>query len=117
VQLVESSRYCYEDFDEFDAKAAKKNLRPVILEPLRNIRERFAGLSEWAAKPLHDAIEACAAEYEINMGKLGQPLRVAVTGGPVSPPIDSTLELVGREKSLARIDRALAYVEARAEAG
>ena len=53
----------------------------------------------------------------MNLGKLGQPLSVAVTGGPVSPPIDVTLMLVGREKSLARIDRAIAFVEARAAAG
>lgn len=117
VQLVESSRYCYEEFEEFDAKAAKKNLRPVILEPLRDVRARFAALPEWSASALHDAIDACAGSFEINMGKLGQPLRVAVTGGPVSPPIDATLALVGRDKCLARIDRAIAFVEARANAG
>jgi glutamyl-tRNA synthetase len=117
VQLVESSRYCYADFTEFDPKAAKKNLRPVILEPLREVQQQFAGLAEWSAKALHDVINACADAHEINMGKLGQPIRVAVTGGSVSPPIDVTLELVGREKSLARIARAIEFIEARAAAG
>jgi glutamyl-tRNA synthetase len=117
VQLVESSRYCYADFGEFDPKAAKKNLRPVILEPLKNVQERFSGLSEWTAGALHDAINACADAHEINMGKLGQPIRVAVTGGSVSPPIDVTLELVGRDKSLIRIAKAIAFIEARAAAG
>jgi glutamyl-tRNA synthetase len=116
VQLAESSRYCYEDFEAFDEKAAKKNLRPVVLEPLQGIRERFAGLSSWQAAEIHEQIEACAAAHEINLGKLGQPLRVAVTGGAVSPPIDSTLELVGKDRSLARIDRAIAYIEARRDA-
>jgi glutamyl-tRNA synthetase len=116
-QLVESSRYCYEDFEEFDANAAKKNLRPVVLEPLRDVRARFAALTDWTAPALHDAIEACAGAHEIKMGKLGQPLRVAITGGPVSPPIDITLGLVGREKSLVRIDMALTFIEARAKAG
>jgi glutamyl-tRNA synthetase len=117
VQMVANSRYCYQDFDEFDLKAAKKNLRPVILGPLQDIRERFAALSEWTAQALHEAVDACAGAHEINMGKLGQPLRVAVTGGSVSPPIDVTLELVGRKKSLARIDLAIAFIEARAAAG
>jgi glutamyl-tRNA synthetase len=117
VQMVETSRYCYQDFDVIDAKAAKKNLRPVVLEPLQDIRERFAALPEWTAQALHDAVDACAGAFEINMGKLGQPLRVAVTGGPVSPPIDITLELIGREKCLARIDHAIAFIKARAAAG
>jgi glutamyl-tRNA synthetase len=117
VQLVESSRYCYEDFDEIEPKAAKKNLRPVILEPLRDVLARFSALPDWTAEALDAAINACAEAYEINMGKLGQPLRVAVTGGSVSPPIDVTLGLVGREKSLARIGRAIEFIEARAAAG
>jgi glutamyl-tRNA synthetase len=114
VQLVESSRYCYQEFDEIDAKAAKKNLRPVILEPLRDIRERFAELPEWSAEAIHEAVNACADAHEISMGKLGQPIRVAVTGGSVSPPIDTTLTLIGRDRSLVRIDRAILFIEGRA---
>ncbi len=51
------------------------------------------------------------------MGKLGQPLRVAVTGGSVSPPIDVTVHLVGRERCLNRIDRAIELIELRAAEG
>jgi hypothetical protein len=49
-------------------------------------------------------------------GKLGQPLRVAVTGGAVSPPIDVTLQLIGQERTIARLDRAIRLVRARADA-
>ncbi len=87
-----------EDFDEIDAKAAKKNLRPVVLEPLRVIRQRLASLPRSGTKEgIAETIEQVAASFEINMGKLGQPIRVAVTGGSVSPPIDVTVWLVGRE--------------------
>jgi glutamyl-tRNA synthetase len=48
---------------------------------------------------------------DLKLGKVAQPVRVAVSGGPVSPPIDVTLELLGREKTLARLDRALAYID------
>jgi glutamyl-tRNA synthetase len=116
VELVESSRYCYEDFSGFDEKAAKKNLRPVVLEPLRHVRQTFCDLEEWSKGSIQGAIEESASSHDINMGKLGQPLRVAVTGGPVSPPIDVTLYLVGRERSLARIDRAIEFIEERARA-
>jgi len=115
-QLAESCRYCFEDFAEIEAKAAKKHLRPVVLAPVREVRTRFAGLRDWTAAAISEAIAATVAAHGINMGKLGQPLRVAVTGGAVSPPIDVTLALVGRERTLARLDRAITMIEARAAA-
>ena len=116
LHMAASARYCYEDFEVFDEKSAKKHLRPVILEPLRALRARLAGLEHWGKVQIAESIQEVAEEYEINMGKLGQPVRVAVTSGPVSPPIDTTLWLVGRERSLARIDMALEMIELRATA-
>lgn len=116
AQMAESARYCYEDFDAVDPKAAKKHLRPVILEPLKAVRERFAGLDEWSIIAVAEAIDDIADEFELNLGKLGQPLRVAVTGGPVSPPIDVTVWLVGRERTLVRLDQAIEIIAARAAA-
>ena len=113
-QMVENSRYCYADFEEIDAKAAKKHLRPVILEPMRVIRDRLAQLPEWTKEGISGAIEQVAAEFELSMGKLGQPVRVAVTGGSVSPPIDVTVWLVGRDRTIARLDRAIQLIEERA---
>ncbi len=114
VQMAESCRYCYEDFAEFDANAAKKNLRPVILQPLQDVTSRFEALPAWNEAAITEAIEQCAAAHEIKMGKLGQPIRVAVTGGAVSPPIDVTLSLVGRLRTLARLKKAIEFIENRA---
>ncbi len=114
--MAASARYCYEDFDEIDAKSAKKHLRPVILEPFRVARDRLAALEPWEQTEINAVIEAVAADFDINMGKLGQPLRVAVTGGPVSPPIDVTLRLVGQERTIRRMDHAISLIEARASA-
>ena len=114
VQMAESCRYCYEDFADFDANAAKKNLRPVILEPLQDVTSRFGALSEWNELAITEAIEHCAQAHEIKMGKLGQPIRVAVTGGAVSPPIDVTLSLVGRQRTLTRLQTAIEFIENRA---
>ena len=110
LQMAESCRYCYQDFDEIDVKAAKKHLRPIIVEPLVDVQGRLQALSEWSKNNLSQSIEDCATAHGINMGKLGQPLRVAVTGGSVSPPIDVTLFLVGREKTLARLDNAISLI-------
>ena len=114
--LAASARYCYEDFDAVEAKAAKKHLRPVILEPLKAATERFAGLEHWSQIAIDEVIQDIASDYDINMGKLGQPIRVAVTGGPVSPPIDVTLWLVGQERTIRRLDQAIELIEARAAA-
>jgi glutamyl-tRNA synthetase len=114
--MAESARYCYEDFEVIDAKSARKHLRPVILEPVRAVRERLANLEHWGQSAIDEVIQEVASDYDINMGKLGQPIRVAVTGGSVSPPIDVTVWLVGRERTLQRLDRAIGLVKERAAA-
>jgi len=116
VLMVGSSRYCYEDFEEIDAKAAKKNLRPVIQEALQAARDGLAELPEWSKEAIAETIENTAASFDINMGKLGQPIRVSVTGGSVSPPIDVTLYLVGQKRTINRLDHALQLIAKRAQA-
>ena len=69
-------------------------------------------ISVWDAESIHGAIEQVTQALEVGMGKVGQPLRVAITGGSFSPPIDVTAEMVGRERVLARIQRALAHISA-----
>ena len=114
--MASSARYCYEDFDVIDEKSAKKHLRPVILEPLIAARHRLAGLEHWGKTQIHEAIEEAASDYGINLGKLGQPIRVAVTSGPISPPIEVTLWLVGQDRTVARLDHAIDLIKARAAA-
>jgi len=116
LHMAASARYCYEDFDVIDEKSAKKQLRPVILEPFNAARDRFAALEHWGQTAIHEVIESVAADFDINLGKLGQPIRVAVTSGPVSPPIDVTLWLVGQERTVRRMDHAIGLIEARAAA-
>ena len=115
-EMCEVSRNFYLDFDEFDPGAAKKHLRPVTEEPLRAIGNRLADLASWEPEALDAAVRMAAQELEVGMGKIAQPLRVALTGSAVSPSIDKTLWLTGRDRSLMRIRRALAYVLARAAA-
>ena len=116
LHMAASARYCYEDFDVIDPKAAKKNLRPVILEPLQEVRDKLAGLDAWTRESIAETIEQVAASFEINMGKLGQPIRVAVTGGPVSPPLDVTVWLIGQNRVVKRLDNAIQIVATRAAA-
>jgi len=114
VEMVEQSRCFFEDFDSFDEAAAKKHLRPVILEALTNLRECLSILNSWSNEEIYGAVTAAAEEFGLKMGKIAQPLRVAVTGVGVSPPIDDTLRLVGKERTLKRLDLALKYIQLRA---
>lgn len=113
AQMAASARYCYEDFDEIDLKSAKKHLRPVARDSLVAVMNNLSRLNEWTKDAISKVIDETATQFEIKMGKLGQPIRVAVTGGPVSPPIDVTLELVGQERTICRLRHAIDYIERR----
>ena len=116
-ELIDKSLYFYSDFDEYDEGAAKKHLRPVAAVLMSDIRERFRALSVWQAQTIHDALQACVEANDSKLGKIAQPLRVAVSGTAATPPIDITLELVGKERTLERIDSAIEFIAARAEQG
>jgi glutamyl-tRNA synthetase len=109
-ELTDNILYCFRDFDEYDEKAAKKTLRPVALEPLRQLESELARLDDWNSTTINKVIEAITGALDVKMGKVGQPLRVAVTGGSFSPPIDKTVEIIGRERTLARINAAISYI-------
>ncbi|QIR14073.1 glutamate--tRNA ligase [Shewanella aestuarii] len=109
-ELAASSRYFYEDFSEFDPAQAKKHLRGVALEPLTLVKEKLVALDDWSVEALHQVIEATAAELDVGMGKVGMPLRVAVTGAGQSPGLDLTLFLIGKDRTVERISKAIEFV-------
>ncbi|MFW5969656.1 MAG: glutamate--tRNA ligase [Halofilum sp. (in: g-proteobacteria)] len=110
VDLVEGSRFLFQDFADWDEKAVRKHLGSAATAPLEAVRAALADLPEadgWTAESIHAVISRIAEEQGLKMGKVAQPIRVAVSGTSVSPPIDVTLELLGRERTLYRLDRAL----------
>ncbi|OEE42192.1 glutamate--tRNA ligase [Vibrio ordalii] len=113
VELAAQSRYFFEDFAEFDADAAKKHLRGVAKEPLALALSKLEALSDWTTENLHAVIAQVCEELEIGMGKIGMPLRVAVTGGGQSPSVDAVMQLIGKERVIARINMALAFIAER----
>jgi glutamyl-tRNA synthetase len=106
-ELAESAAWLYRDELVLDAVAARKHLTVAVAPALGLLTRRLDNLPVWTREPLHEAVSSAATEAGIGFGKLGQPVRVAVTGGTTSPPIDITLALVGRERSLRRLAQAL----------
>ncbi len=114
VEMAQISEFIYRDFDEFDETAAKKHLRPVAQEPLEKMREALAAVEDWQPEVLHQVVKDVSDALVVKMGKVAQPLRVAVVGRAASPGIDVTLHLVGKDACLRRIDKALAFIRQRA---
>ncbi|MGF1615163.1 MAG: glutamate--tRNA ligase [Gammaproteobacteria bacterium] len=109
AEMAHNSVFFYRDFDDYDPVAAKKYLKTSVVGALMRVREDLQALPVWAASSIHELIVDNAETEGLKLGQLAQPLRVAVCGRAASPPIDITLELAGRERVLARIDRAIEY--------
>ena len=107
-EMAHNSRFFFVEQIELDPKAVAKHLTGEESRKMLGMaRERLAALTGWDSDSLHAALNDLAAQLGSGLGKIAQPLRVAVTGTAVSPPIDATLALLGRARSLARIDAAL----------
>jgi len=115
--LVSIIKNYYQDFSEFEAKAAKKHLRPVARQPLESVKSKLEAIDNWQPAEIQKAVDETATELELGMGKVGMPLRVAATGGGMSPAIDITLEWVGKERVLKRIEMALEFIAKREAQG
>ncbi len=116
-ELVEQSRPFFQDFADFDAVPAKKHLRLVAVPVLQALLEKLTALNDWQVEDLSNVIHAVMEQLEIGMGKVGQPLRVALMGHGASPSIDTTLWLMGRDRSLARIERAIVWIQENRQSG
>ena len=108
-EMAQNSVFFFRDFTSYDEKAAKKNLTADSVAPLRTVRDKLSALDEWTAAGAHEAVNQTATELGVDLGKVAQPVRVAVAGTSVSPPIDVTLEALGRQRTLARLQLALEY--------
>jgi len=110
VELARQSRYFYQDFQVFDEGAAKKHLRGVAKGPIKLALSKLENLDEWTTENLHTVIAQVCEELDIGMGKIGMPLRVAVTGGGQSPSVDVVMQLIGKARVIARINMAIEFI-------
>jgi glutamyl-tRNA synthetase len=110
AEMASNSAFFYRDFDSYNAMDAATHLKPEAVIPLTQLREKLAALPKWEAAAIHKAVSGVAEQLGLKLGKIAQPLRVAVAGRAVSPPIDATLTLLGRDKTLKRLDTALEHI-------
>lgn len=102
-EMAEKSRYFYEDI--VISEEMRAHFSPEIMPVLQKLIENLQALSEWSDEAIHQVVHDIAAAFDLKLGKLAQPIRIALTGGTVSPPINSTMRVLGKEKVLKRLQR------------
>ncbi len=114
-EIADSSEYFFADFESYDEKSVKKHFNVSSLAILSDILEKFSSLQLWDK----EHIQQCLAEYSdqssLKLGKIAPPIRVAVCGIANSPSIDITLELVGKQTTLKRLQRAVNFIQSQVE--
>ena len=112
VEMAELARFYLVDRVELEPKAARKHLtarvRPALVELVRELER----LPSWEEADLEGAFARVVERSQLKLGQVAQPVRVALTGGVVSPGIFETMEALGRDRCLERISRAIELLEA-----
>ncbi len=109
-EMAEKSVYFYRDV-LYQDDAVSQHLTADAIPALTAIRDGLSALTAWQKEPIHQVIISVSETLSLKLGKIAQPVRVAVTGSTMSPPIDITLQLLGRERTIARLNAALALCE------
>jgi glutamyl-tRNA synthetase len=110
VEMAEKSRFFFEELAGYNEKDAAKHLTAKAVPVLGALIEALSA-ADWQPAALHAAVHGVAEKLGLKLGDVAQPIRVAVAGMAVSPPIDQTLALLGRERSLSRLQAALKRAE------
>lgn len=110
VEMAESIEFYFKENVEFEEKAAKKFLKPAILDPLKKTGELIEALDSFTEKNLEEIFKTIMEENDLKFGKIAQPVRVALTGTTVSPGIFEMILALGKEKTAQRIKKAVQYI-------
>jgi glutamyl-tRNA synthetase len=111
--MAEQALFYYADDINYEEKAAKKFLKPAALEPLKLLAEKLATAADFNEKNLEKVFLAVMDETGLKLGKIAQPVRVALTGRTASPGIFEIVSILGRERVLPRLQKAIRFVEER----
>ncbi|MCP4746426.1 MAG: glutamate--tRNA ligase [Desulfobacteraceae bacterium] len=112
-EMAEQAHFYYRPELEYDEKAVKKFLKPAIVEPLKALKENLSSLTSFDEKKLETVFVNLMEKFEIKLGKIAQPVRVALTGTSVSPGIFEIIAVLGKKKVLQRLEKAIELIQAR----
>jgi len=110
AELVELAQFYLSPTITIDPAAARKFLKPEVLAPLRALRVHLADVKQWNAETIQGCFTAVTAQFGLSLGQIAQPVRVGMTGGTSSPGIFEVLDVLGQERTLERLDRAVEQI-------
>ena len=108
IDVVEQSYWFFSDVSEYDSAAMKKWIKPNSDVYLSAFIERLNSVDGWVPENIQACVQSVVDGHEVGFAKVAQPIRIAVTGGTMSPSIDQTLSVLGKEVSLQRLEAGLA---------
>ncbi len=111
VEMAESSMFYFEDLVIYDEKAAKKCLKPQAIEPVELLIAKLEAIEDFNEKALEDAFKEVMEQTGLKLGKIAQPVRVALTGKTASPGIFEIIEIIGKKKVVARLEEAVKFMK------
>jgi glutamyl-tRNA synthetase len=112
-EMADQAHFFYTEIETYDEKAAKKFLKGSVLEPLNTLKDRLEATEDYSEASLETLFSALLEEYHIKLGKIAQPVRVALTGTSVSPGIFEIIAVLGKERTIRRLDKAIRFIQAR----
>jgi len=110
IDMAESCVMFYKDFKDFDEAQAHKIFKSNTKEVLQDLVSRFSEINDWNARNIHSVIESICESRSIGFGKVGQPLRLALSGDGKSGSIDKSAQFVGKKRTLSRLNMALSWI-------
>ncbi|MFH1090221.1 MAG: glutamate--tRNA ligase, partial [Pseudomonadota bacterium] len=112
AELAQQVEFYLLDQVEYDPQAARKFLKPDLAPVLADLMDRLSAQDEFTEKGLEDIFAALITAYDIKLGKIAQPVRVALTGRTASPGLFEVMDVLGKERVMARLRKALDYISA-----
>ncbi len=102
--------FLFQPIDEYDEKAVKKVFKQSAIIPFETLIKKMQATQDWGSADLHALIEDTVNELEVGFGKVGQPLRIALTGQSSGPANDDIMHVLGKEETIKRTENALQYL-------
>jgi glutamyl-tRNA synthetase len=111
--MAEDALFYFAEDVSYDEKAAKKFLKPAALEPIQLLIEELESLDQFDEAKLEQAFKSVMEKTGLKLGKIAQPVRVALTGRTASPGIFEIIEIIGKDKVISRLKKAIRFIEER----
>jgi glutamyl-tRNA synthetase len=109
-EMADAALFYYQDEIRYDEQAAEKILKPDAFESIKILADALAAMGKFTEKDIEDAFKRVMDATGLKMGKIAQPVRVALTGRTASPGIFEIIEVIGKEKTLQRLNKAAEFI-------